>query len=79
MDHIKPLIEAPELAFKRSNLQVLCRVCNSRKSAGERRTGATRGVGPGGDQEHPSGKAEFALHYTCSGMAIDPNGSVGAR
>ncbi len=31
VDHILPRSKHPELAFTRSNLQVLCRGCNSRK------------------------------------------------
>ncbi len=33
IDHIKPLSKYPELRFSEANLQVLCRPCNSTKSA----------------------------------------------
>lgn len=32
VDHIKPVRDAPELAFALSNLQTLCRSCHSRKT-----------------------------------------------
>ena len=35
VDHKKPRSKYPSLALKRDNLRVLCRVCNSRKGAGE--------------------------------------------
>lgn len=38
VDHIVPQAERPDLAWTESNLQVLCRTCNSRKG--------TRGVAP---------------------------------
>jgi 5-methylcytosine-specific restriction endonuclease McrA len=33
IDHIKPVSKRPELRFTESNLQILCRPCNSTKSA----------------------------------------------
>jgi len=33
VDHIRPRIKYPDLAFERRNLRVLCRSCNSRKGA----------------------------------------------
>lgn len=35
VDHIKPVREAPELAFELSNLQSLCAACHGRKTAAE--------------------------------------------
>ena len=32
VDHIKPVRDAPELAFDLTNLQCLCRQCHSRKT-----------------------------------------------
>ena len=32
VDHIRPVRDAPELAFELSNLQCLCRQCHSRKT-----------------------------------------------
>lgn len=35
VDHIRPVREAPELAFELSNLQSLCAACHGRKTARE--------------------------------------------
>lgn len=32
LDHIKPVSNYPELMFERTNMQILCRECNTRKS-----------------------------------------------
>lgn len=36
VDHIRPMIEAPDLIFEPSNLQSICKPCHAKKSARER-------------------------------------------
>lgn len=36
VDHIIPIVDRPDLAFKRSNLQALCVSCHSRKTVTEK-------------------------------------------
>jgi 5-methylcytosine-specific restriction endonuclease McrA len=35
VDHVRPVREAPELAFDLDNLQALCPACHGRKTRGE--------------------------------------------
>jgi 5-methylcytosine-specific restriction protein A len=39
VDHIEPLVDHPELAFERSNLQMLCRTCHGIKTRNEQGLG----------------------------------------
>lgn len=67
-DHVIPVSEAPELAYKPANIAVRCRPCNSRRGdrctdteRAEVETRLTRGEAPAGGDFRRAPKAKFAL------------------
>lgn len=48
VDHITPVVQAPERAFDQSNLQALCASCHNRTKQAEERSGSALGCGVDG-------------------------------